>query len=304
MIRAEIFPRNFLGIICRINFLIAVKKMEYTMSIAQTARRQRNTMAKRLERLLFPERQKIANRKFYLKNRKKLIARAKIYASKHRNKIKVAVYNRYWENRDRVKADAVRRYRAKRNEVIREYGGRCAVCGCDKKECLVFDHVADDGKADRHWMKKSGKTLLEWAKLHIASGKLQLLCANCNHLKEMKRRRIFAKIENLEYRKKLKKSVMEKLGFVCEICREKNHDLLTVDHIFGGGRKHIGAIGGNGFYREIRNMPNSATARELFRMLCCNCNYSRSRRNNAADKHGILLIDPPEKSGGGSAAKT
>ena len=80
-----------------------------------------------------------------------------------------------------------------------------------------------------------------------------------------------------KWNRKLKTEVLIHYGggvLECMCCGEKHLELLTIDHVFGGGRKHRNAlkntIGGSNFYRWLKN--NSFPTG--YRTLCMNCNFS------------------------------
>lgn len=76
-------------------------------------------------------------------------------------------------------------YRAK---VIEGYGSKCCVCGVDDIRVLALDHVNDNGAQERREWR--GKMDFFYEKI-IKSGfppEYQLLCANCNAIKEYERR--------------------------------------------------------------------------------------------------------------------
>jgi hypothetical protein len=57
----------------------------------------------------------------------------------------------------------------------------------------------------------------------------------------------------------------------CACCGEMNIEFLSIDHIYGGGKKHYEEIGGLGSlygWLKRNNYP------EGFRVLCMNCNFS------------------------------
>lgn len=55
----------------------------------------------------------------------------------------------------------------------------------------------------------------------------------------------------------------------CACCKENNYEFLAIDHINGGGGKHIKSIGGKLVRWLIKNnFPQG------FRVLCHNCNMS------------------------------
>lgn len=77
-----------------------------------------------------------------------------------------------------------------------------------------------------------------------------------------------------EYRRLMKKCVIEHYGNKCACCGESNIAFLQIDHIAENGNEHRRAIGrssGIGFYTWLKknNFP------EGFQVLCCNCNLGK-----------------------------
>lgn len=68
----------------------------------------------------------------------------------------------------------------------------------------------------------------------------------------------------------IRQEVIAQYGGKCACCGETEPVFLSIDHINGGGRKHIKSIGGN-FYGWLRrnNYPRG------FQVLCFNCNYGK-----------------------------
>lgn len=123
---------------------------------------------------------------------------AKAYRAKrraHYNEL-----NRVWiqKNRDRYNQAKYRYRDALKIKVIGHYSsgtGKCAHCGFDNIDALCLDHINDDGAAERKRMKISGRTYnggaRSYEKLHALGFPpgYQVLCANCNMIKEIKRKR-------------------------------------------------------------------------------------------------------------------
>jgi hypothetical protein len=71
---------------------------------------------------------------------------------------------------------------------------------------------------------------------------------------------------------KLRLEIIEVYGGRCACCGEHRHELLTMDHV--GGRKSVGHsrnISGNTLYRWLKK---HGFPKDLFRLLCFNCNCS------------------------------
>ena len=109
------------------------------------------------------------------------------------------VWNATWikNNRDRYNASKAR-YRFKlKIEGLKLYADPavCARCGCSKLDCLVLDHVNDDGAAHRRLEKLScrgsgsGSNIYELLRRKGRIDGLQVLCANCNMAKSLRKNR-------------------------------------------------------------------------------------------------------------------
>jgi len=99
-----------------------------------------------------------------------------------------ASYNKSkWKYRDELKAKAIAFYS--------NGTSACVWCGFNDLDALCLDHINDDGAADRKELKISGRGNGSGSRTYEAlasrgwpSG-YQVLCANCNMIKEVRRRR-------------------------------------------------------------------------------------------------------------------
>ena len=91
-------------------------------------------------------------------------------------------YRRQYYKRTKNIRDAYcRNWRRKaRLELIAKFGGKCAHCMIDNPDVLDFDHIHNDGHKD----PKRNIVFLVKEKPE----RFQLLCKNCNWLKELNRR--------------------------------------------------------------------------------------------------------------------
>lgn len=77
------------------------------------------------------------------------------------------------------------RERLKRLEVVNHLGAKCIKCGyCDDIRALELDHKNNDGHLDR---KKRGNKITRYYCNHLDEAEkiLQVLCANCNKIKQI-----------------------------------------------------------------------------------------------------------------------
>ena len=78
-----------------------------------------------------------------------------------------------------------RRHARARTAVVALLGGRCIQCGFADARALCVDHIENGGSAER---RKLGGTLAVLKKVLRDAQGYQLLCANCNLIKEIVRR--------------------------------------------------------------------------------------------------------------------
>jgi len=97
-----------------------------------------------------------------------------------------------WQKENRIKCnEGVTRRRKQAMDKIFDYLGReCVLCKFNNIDALCFDHINNNGSANR---KKFGHATLEYLyySKHLEEAKemLQVLCYNCNMIKEKERRR-------------------------------------------------------------------------------------------------------------------
>ena len=88
--------------------------------------------------------------------------------------------------------NAINYVRENRKKIF-EYLGqdKCQICGFSDKRALAFDHIYNDGYLDRKEFSKNSSNSI-WKKYakdrELARKKLQVLCMNCNQIKEVERK--------------------------------------------------------------------------------------------------------------------
>ena len=110
-------------------------------------------------------------------------------------------YNREWiiNNRDRYNASKWKYRDELKSKAIAFYSNgasACVWCGFKDLDALCLDHINDDGAADRKRRKIAGRgNTVSGSRTYEALYKAgfppgyQVLCANCNMIKEVRRRR-------------------------------------------------------------------------------------------------------------------
>ena len=188
-----------------------------------------------------------------------------------RAKILGYMRGRYRSDPERfIKEEQDRKLRVK-IEVLRHYSGgdpRCKACGEAEVRFLGLDHVNGDGAKQR---REASSALVRhsfsWAKAHGFPADLQVLCHNCNL-----KRHISANAGKSASARSLRRLKEKVLGHYsggspkCSLCDVVDLDVLTIDHMNGGGSKHKRQVGN--LYRHLRDsdFPDG------FRVLCFNHN--------------------------------
>ena len=83
--------------------------------------------------------------------------------------------------------------------------------------------------------------------------------------------------DNINYRRRTRKKVMELYGNQCVCCGETTYEFLTLDHIKGKGTKERKRLKGTYavYLKAIRDFKsNKKEALNTYRILCWNCNCS------------------------------
>jgi hypothetical protein len=205
-------------------------------------------------------------------NGDKLRKKAREYRASH-------IDDRVAYDRQMYKKHAHKKRKTKRvhREVVKEivlhmYGSKCTTCGEDNPSFLAIDHVNNDG----HTNRKPSHVLYREIIRDGFPTKFQLLCHNCNLKKEIAHKRSMNKnTENAasqrERYRRVKLQVLNHYGTVCSCCGNSDIEVLTVDHVHGGGTGHYKEIGQSRLYRWLisNNFPAG------FQILCMNCNYGK-----------------------------
>ena len=78
-----------------------------------------------------------------------------------------------------------------------------------------------------------------------------------------------------QYAAKFRQQVLNVYGHKCACCGESRQEFLQVDHANNDGKQHRELTGGgHTFYKWV---VRKGCPRDGFRLLCCNCNFSRGR---------------------------
>lgn len=178
-----------------------------------------------------------------------------------------------------VRLDYLKDYRARvRGLVLSHYSSGKNECASCRESCQAFlcvDHINDDGYLSRGKSERSSPGLYGWLTKNGFPPGFQILCHNCNYLKELAL--CASSSRYAKYGKRLRQQVLSHYGDgdpKCACCGPVPPEALCIDHEFGGGnveRAKMGRLGsGRDFYLWlIRNdFPKG------YRLLCHNCNFA------------------------------
>lgn len=97
------------------------------------------------------------------------------------------------------------KYKIRKNLIL-NMGGMCNICGFNNYDGLQFDHINDDGFKDKEistkgYIRRKHRNIYHFNKKFKDNEKLfrqtyQILCANCNQIKETMRRE-FIRLEEI-----------------------------------------------------------------------------------------------------------
>ena len=198
---------------------------------------------------------------------------------------------RYHRTKDARHAERKRSYEKVKLDVFSHYSKKisgsnvpcCAFCKETEFLFLTIDHIhgRKTAKEKRGVMKSDElyrKLRREWPNGY------QVLCYNCNMIKEKSRSKEKEKVKphTVKYRKSTKKSRYDlKLEVFstlsngkpkCTCCGYKKIDGLSVDHIHGRkNTKHLEGLSSDALYRYVKKEGYPSE----YQVLCLNCNAAK-----------------------------
>jgi hypothetical protein len=192
-------------------------------------------------------------------------------------------------NKDRVKEITNAAYHKCRLKALLAYSPTLTCCLCREShiEFLAIDHI--DGGGNQHRQSESISNICYWLKKHNYPDGFRVLCHNCNFKCKLRSydATVLERLHGIADRAYLirrKAKVISAYGNKCVCCGLDDIEVLSIDHINGGGTKHRRNVGlGTNFYRWIikNNFPIG------FRTLCLNCNISLGTHGKCPHNHLI-----------------
>ncbi len=87
---------------------------------------------------------------------------------------------------------------------------------------------------------------------------------------------------NKQYLRNLRSKIISNYGNKCNCCGIKTKEFLSIDHVNGGGRKHLRKLGGGSsliLFIIRNNYPKD------FQILCYNCNFAKREKSKCPHQH-------------------
>lgn len=204
----------------------------------------------------------------------------------------------YEENKTHENAVSKAKRHALRLEVISAYSvdRACELCSERHVEFLVVDHI--EGGGNQHRKEVGRSSFYRWLKKNEYPSGFRILCYNCNwkcgaraktgvgfsessnrHTILKQAYRIKHPDKYSEYKETLRSAAQKEreritshYGNKCACCEIGDMDVLSLDHVEGGGTRHRKEIGsGPKFFKWVE----SAGFPPLFQTLCLNCNIAK-----------------------------
>jgi len=264
-----------------------------------------------------PEKDKINRRRYYKKNKPKILVRVKKYKKKNYDKVLKRKREHYSENRERLVNEKRKRYLAdpekykaqvrksskkhrtkilqKKKKEFQDYRlnvltyysrgtPKCKNCGISGIPFLNIDHIYGR-KQMGHSRNMGSLRLYRYLHKEHPTG-YQVLCYNCNMIKEVKRREKVhmqspMAIKRRRQRRDTKEFVLRSYSKgkpKCACCGFSNFNGLALDHIYG--RKQMGHS--RDFSSDDLRMTLKKEYKKTgkwpsgFQVLCHNCNSAKS----------------------------
>ena len=137
-------------------------------------------------------------REWRLKNKIRLAEKKREYDRENRGAVN-ATKRRYYEAHKEQHGEYLRKARLRVIEFYSKGTNNCNNCGFDNLDALCIDHVNNDGAQHRRKelgaSRGSGRKFYWWLIRNNYPTGFQVLCANCNLIKEIQKRRTIRREE-------------------------------------------------------------------------------------------------------------
>jgi hypothetical protein len=236
--------------------------------------------------LLNKEKNKKYQKQFRSDNQEKLNTESRKYHHENRETLLPKMRLRGGKRMLQLKVDAISHYSNGKN--------RCKICGIKEIEFLTLDHI--EGRENvEHPKKMSGHQLCYWLKKRNYPPICQVLCMNCNWLKQLdenkkKWKNTYSAICNRKSKDKIKLEIFSKVSNQknpsCFCCGYSNFEALSLDH--KDGRENAGHPKNNSWGSKFSGMEFWRWLKKqgyppICQVFCMNCNLAK--RDNPKCPH-------------------
>ena len=229
----------------------------------------------------------------------------------NKDRAREIVKRSYEKNKDSFLAEAKKTRADHKLEAILHYSPECQCQTCPESNplFLVIDHI--DGGGTQHRKEVgNGDKFYSWLRMNGYPEGYRVLCNNCNfkfgkreqpardrkpleertkasrnnqnYLNKNPHKRDEYNNRRKQQKQEVRRKVFEHYGMVCKCCGHSDFEVLSLDHVHGGGRAHRRKLGleGNTFLAWIvrNDFP------EGFQTLCLNCNFAKKNGRECPHK--------------------
>jgi len=282
----------------KLDLKVPIQRREYTKIYMRIFRKENPEYCRTASKRDYQKHRKkriAASNKWTKENHQRVIKRKREHYAENRERLVKEKHERYWRdpqhviaqvkkyrtnNRDKILLKKKKELQNYRLNVLTDYSKgtpKCKNCGITGIPFLQIDHIYGRKAMGHTRNKNSISVYRELHKKH--SQGYQVLCVNCNMMKEIRRNKSHSKnplaIKSLYYKKRSKKQVMEHYSngeLKCACCGFAQIDGLSIDHIEGRKKwNHDYTMGGDRLYSWLKRnkFPKG------FQVLCFNCNFAK-----------------------------
>lgn len=242
-------------------------------------------------------------KEYYSNNREKVIGYVRKYVNANREKIRQKDKEFRETNKEYMSKYCKRRRYDNRLQCLSYYTEKrlsCNCCNIDDISLLTIDHI--NGGGGKHKIENRIKDIYTWLIDNNYPDGYQVLCHNCNSGKGIRSecphkwtQDYYNTKISTDYYKYTRIPTLEKFSnrvIKCVKCGENNIFFLAVDHVKGGGNKHVSTFGTR--WKYAKWLKEHAPIID-FQVLCHNCNILKHRNGELDHENSNPTTDFSQK---------
>lgn len=158
----------------------------------------------------------------------------------------------------------------------------CALCSENHVEFLALDHIKGGGRVHRLTRGGPRQYWENFIDQRFPKG-YRVLCHNCN-FKHGYRSKPVGDTKYSKHHQKIKSECITNYGGKCACCGVDNLDVLSIDHLNGGGTAHARELKSQGkrfgySWLKSQGYPGG------YQVLCHNCNQAKGANSQCPHEH-------------------